>query len=102
MLYINTSLNSIVINQEEFDINRNYLPDIFMALGELDNKRKIKIAIDLKKTPVIFVLYFRKLLLESGIELDIYYKDKSEALRKSLKDYGMQYKNIKKYPDILP
>ena len=102
MLYLNKKLNSIVFTSKDFDNNRDYLPDFFMAMGELNPKKKIKIAIDLKETPVIFVLYFKKLLQESIGDIDIYYKDRGDALRSSLKDYGMQYKNIKKYPDPMP
>ena len=102
MLYINKELNSLVFTQEEFKINRDYMPDFFMAIGELNPKKKIRIAIDLDETPVLFVLYFRKLMQESQGDFEIFYKDKGEPLRTSLKDYGMPYKNIKKYPFPLP
>jgi len=101
-LYINKDKNSLVFTEKDFLINRNYLPDFLMALQDLDPLEKLKIAIDLDKVPVVFVLYFRKLMQDSSADIDIYYKDDSPELKEALKGYGMAYRNIKKYPDIMP
>jgi hypothetical protein len=101
-LYINKELNSLVFTKKDFKMNRNYLPDFLMALKELNSLKNIKIAIDLDETPILFVLYFRKLLQESSANINIYYKDSSASLKKVLKDYGMAYNNIKKYPNPMP
>jgi len=98
-LYINKEKNSLIFNEKDFQINVNYLPDIVLALMELDESKPIHFAIDLEKTPVLFVLYLRKLLQESEATIKIYYKDNSEALKWALKSYGMEYNPIKNFPD---
>ncbi len=101
MIYINKEHNSLVITPKEFKENYNYLPDIVFALGDL-KARDVKIAICLEKTPAVFVLYFRKIQQETGVTLDIYYTEKAQNFKQILKGYGMPYKSIKKYPDVLP
>jgi len=99
MLLLNKEKNSIVFNKEDFGINVNYLPLIISALLELDETKPIHFAICLDKTPMLFVLYFRKLMQESDADVRIYYKDNSEALRWALKSYGMPYLSIDEFPD---
>lgn len=101
-LYINGKNNTIVFTEKDFDINRNYLPDFFMAMGKLDKERPIKVALDLRKIPVLFVLYLKKVQDEGEVLLDIYYRDHSEAIRMALKGYGMQYRGIKEFQDPMP
>ena len=57
MLYINKEKNSLIFDQENFEINYNYLPMLFQAFGELDPNRTIHFAIELEKTPVLFILF---------------------------------------------
>jgi hypothetical protein len=101
-LFINKDLNSLIITPKDFNLNYNYLPDILLGLYNLDPEKKIKIALDLKEAPAVFVLYFRKLMQESNTDIDIYYRDKGKQLQEILSGYGMQYKSILEYPDALP
>ena len=101
-LYKNEMNNSIVFNEEDFDINRNYIPDWFMAIGQLDKNKTIEVAIDMPETPVIFLLYLMKVLKETPTKLNIYHKEDSETLKIALKGYRMAYRNIKKFPFKLP
>jgi len=98
-IYINKETNSLEFNSEDYDKNYNYMPSIVMALMDLDNSSKIKIAINLDKTPVIFVLYFRRLIQESGSDIKIFYKEDSIELRDALISYGMEYNSLKDFPD---
>jgi hypothetical protein len=99
-LYINKEKNSLIFDEKDFDMNFNYLPQIVLALMELDENKPIHFAIELPKTPMLFVLYLRKVLQESDVDLRIYYKDNSEALRIALKGYGMEYRSLSEFPDI--
>jgi len=102
-LYKNNTNNSIVFNQEEFDINRNYIPDFFIAVGSLDKNESIHIAIDLEETPVLFVLYFMKLIDSvKDSSITIYYKEDTKELKSALKGYGLKYINIDQFPFSLP
>jgi hypothetical protein len=92
----------MVFDDTEFEINRNYIPDLFLGLRELDPDKPINIAINMDKTPVVFVLFFRKILQESPNEINIYYKEDTEYLKLSLKSYGMPYKNITEFDFPLP
>jgi len=98
-MYINHAQNSLAFMDDDFEINKNYMPSIFMSLKELDQNKPIHFAVSLDKTPIIFVLYFRKLLQESPSDITFYYKDTGEPLKEALRSYGMEYKNIEDYPD---
>lgn len=101
-LYLNEKNNTLVFTEKDFDINRNYLPDFLMAMGKLNADKPINIGLDIRQCPVLFVLYFRKVLDSSNAEVAIFYRDRSEALRKSLKSYSMEWNPIKKFPFPLP
>jgi len=98
MFYINKEKNSLVITEEDFDINYNYLPEMFDIFRQMDPKKPIEVVIDLEKTPILFVLYFRKLMQESETLYNIYYREDSEPLKTALIGYDMPYKNIKERP----
>lgn len=97
MLLINHEKNAMVFNSDNFDEKTNYVPLIVRALRELDPKKTIHFAIQLEKTPVVFVLYFRKVIQE-GIDIKIYHTENSDILRNALNTYQMEYINIKDFP----
>ena len=101
-LYKNEKNNSIVFNQDDFDINRNYIPDWVLAIGSMQKDKPIDIAIDMEETPILFILYLMKVKEETPAVIRIYYRDKSEALKIALKGYNLSYRNIKKFPYKLP
>jgi predicted glycosyl hydrolase (DUF1957 family) len=101
-LFINKEFNSIVFTPKDFKINFNYIPDLFMALNELNNNKEVHIAITLDKTPALFLMFFNKILKESPNILHIYQKDTSEATKFMTKSYGIKYKNTSEYPFGLP
>jgi len=102
-LYLNTKDNTLVFTEKDFKEDRNYIPDFLMAMGELNKERPINIGLDLDVCPVLFVLYFRKVHQElPDLDINIFYRDRSEALRTSLKSYNMQWNPIKKFPFAMP
>lgn len=95
-LYINKTQNSIVFNEEDFEIDTNYMPEIVLALMELNPEKTMHFGIDLPETPAIFVLYINKILKENPtIDIKLYHRDTSEILKLSLKSFGIEYHNIK-------
>ena len=92
----------MVFNDEEFQINRNYIPDLFLGLNELNQDEPVHIALDMDKVPMVFVLFFRKIMQGSATSIDVYYKENTEILKTALKSYGMPYLNIKDFPHPLP
>ena len=72
MLYINQSLNSIVFDEEDYSLKKNYLPSITLALRELDPLKEIHFLINLEKTPVLFVLAINKFIKESQVNISLY------------------------------
>jgi len=100
MLYINPLKNSIVFDEKDFKIDKNYLPILVLAFRDLDKDRPINFAIELEKTPIIFVLFLRKLLKETDAKIKIYFKENSESLRAALKSYGITYRPLSDFPDI--
>jgi len=101
-LYINKELNTLVFNEEEFELHRNYIPDLFLGLRELNPNKEINIAIDMEKTPIVFVLFFKKIIEESPGDITIFFKEDTDILRKSLINYGLKYRNIEDFPWELP
>lgn len=98
-ILFNKEKNSMIFDKEDFHINTNYIPFLFDVLRQMDQKRPVKIAIDLDKTPVIFVLYFKKLVEEGAAEYEFYFKENTEVLRAALQRYGVPYKSIKDFED---
>jgi len=101
-LFINKDLNTMVFDETEFEINRNYIPDLFLGLNQLDKEKPINIAINMEKTPMVFILFFRKILQGTDAEINIYYKENNDILRTALKSYSMVYKNINDFKFPLP
>jgi hypothetical protein len=100
MLYINSPKNSLIFDEKDFKIDKNYLPMLVLAFRELDKDRPINFAIELEKTPIIFILFLRKLLKETDAKINIYFKENSESLRAALKSYDIIYKPLSDFPDI--
>jgi hypothetical protein len=92
----------MVFDETEFEINRNYIPDLFLGLNQLDKEKPINIAINMEKTPMVFVLFFRKILQGTDSEINIFYKEDTDVLKTSLKSYGMVYNNIDNFNFPLP
>jgi len=102
MIYLNKEFNSLIFTEKDFDLNYNYIPDLFLAVRELNPKKEIYIAINLPETPIIFVMFFRKIIQESPAKIYVYFRDDSKALKDGLELSGIQYRNIKNYPWELP
>ncbi len=103
MLFVERELNSIIFNEENFHPKKNYMPEFVLALRELDKDKTIHFALDIKSTPLLFILYFRKLKQSMpNLDLELYFKDKSELLPKTLATYHLKYKNITEFPWELP
>jgi len=98
-LFINKDRNTMIFNDEDFENNRNYIPDLFLGLNELDKNRDIHIAIDLEKTPIVFILFFRKILSGSQTPIYIYYKEDNDIFKAALTNYGLTYRNINDFPE---
>ena len=99
-LLINPEKNSLIFNQDNFHINTNYMPEIAEALRELKKDKIIHFAIDLPKTPALFVLYQDKLLKETpNLDLRLYHRDKSASLKKALKNFNIQYYDLEEFPN---
>ncbi len=103
MLYVEKELNSIIFDEEDFEPKRNYMPDLVLAFRDMDQKRTIHFVVNLKNTPLLFILYFRKLMQTNpNLDLELYFKDKSEILPKTLESYKLKYKPLSEYPSELP
>ncbi len=103
MLYVEKELNSIVFNEEDFKINVNYMPNIVLALRDLDPTKTIHFALDLEKAPAVFIIYFRDLMRDKPeLDLKIYYRDQSKLLPEVLKKFNLLYRPIEEYPYELP
>jgi hypothetical protein len=98
-LYINTEKNSLVFTEEDFEMNKNYLPLIVAALRDLNPEKPIHFGIALEKTPMVFVLYQNKIIKESNVDLRLYHKDRSEKLVAALRGFGIKYYPFRKFPD---
>jgi hypothetical protein len=99
MLYINKEHNSLVFDSKDFSIKMNYMPIIFMAIRELDKDKPIHFAVELEKTPAIFVLYFKKIKEESDLDFRVYYLENSDILKNILSGYNMKYRPLSDFPD---
>ncbi len=103
MLFVEKEINSIVFNEIDFKPKQNYMPDLVLALRDMDRTRTISFALDLKKAPILFILYFRKLKQTiPDLKINLYFRDNSKLLPKVLETYGLKYKNISEYPWELP
>ncbi len=103
MIFVEPELNSIIINEIDFSESRNYMPEFVLALRELNPQKTIHFVVDLKKAPVMFIVYFRKLKETTPLlDLELYFKDPSKILPKVLQAYNLKYKNITEYPYELP
>jgi hypothetical protein len=100
MLYINKEHNSLVFDSKDFSIKMNYMPIIFMAIRELDKDKPIHFAVELEKTPAIFVLYFKKIKEESDLDFRVYYLENSDILKNILSGYNMKYRPLSDFPDV--
>ncbi len=79
------------------------MPDLVLALREMDKNKTIHFVIDLEKAPLLFILYCRKIKQTNpSLKLDIYFRDESKLLPGVLQTYHLKYKNITEYPWDLP
>ena len=98
-IYIDKKNNALIFNEEDYDININYLEDIAGALKELDPQKDIYFNLDLSKTPMSFLIYFRSLKKTTPhVNIHYYFKDKHELLPKVLESYGLKYNNNSSFP----
>ncbi len=103
MIFVEPELNSIIVNEVDFNQNRNYMSEFVLALRELNPKKTIHFVVDLEKAPVMFILYFRKLKeITPDLPLALYFRDQSPLLVQILKQYNLPYKDITLYPYALP
>ncbi len=103
MIFVEPELNSIIINEIDYKETRNYMPEFVLALRQLNPERTIHFVVDLKKAPVMFVIYFRKLKEATPtLPLELYFKDSSVLLQQVLKQYNLSYNDVSSYPYDLP
>ncbi len=103
MLYVEKENNWIVFDEKEFQPKKNYMPELVLAFRDLDQNKPIHFVVNMDKTPLLFILYFRK-LRQSLTELDLhlYFKEKNKLLEGTLASYKLKYKNIEEFPWELP
>jgi len=98
-VYLSKNTNSMIINEEEFDVNTNIMPEVAGALGELNPDKTIYLGVDLPKTPFVFLLYFRALLTEEPFpDIKFYFRDDHELLPKIAESYNMDFNRFKDFP----
>ncbi len=103
MLYVEKELNSIIFDDKEFQPQRNYMPDLVLAFRDLNKNETIHFVVNLDKTPLLFILYFRKLRQSMpDLGLELYFKEKNDLLVGTLSSYKLKYKNITEFPWELP
>jgi hypothetical protein len=102
-IFIEKNQNSLIINRDEFDPNVNYLPDFLFALRDLDPNKKINVVIDLDETPMIFILYLKKIREETpGIKFHLYVTNLPELEADVFKLYKFECDLLSEYPVELP
>ncbi len=95
-LYINKELNSLRIKDNETVKDKTFMILFSQSLTELDPSQKIKIILDMKYSPLVVVLYLRKVIQEMGdINMEIYHTEDSEVLKNGLISFDIPYFNIK-------
>ena len=57
-LYINKTQNSIVFNEEDFEIDTNYMPEIVLALMELNPEKTLLKVVRKNKIVSFLILLF--------------------------------------------
>jgi len=103
MIFVEPKINSIIINQIDFSISRNYIPEFVLALRELDPRKTIHFVVDLDNTPVMFIVYFRKLKeTNPDLDLELYFRDQGDILKKVINQYNLTYNDITDYAYPLP
>jgi hypothetical protein len=98
-LYINLPLNSIKITNDEETEDYIFLTELGEALAELDRSKKIRINFDTEFTPLVVVLYLKKVREVSEVDIEIFNRQDSEALRKGLEALGFEYNSLKDNDD---
>jgi len=96
-IFINKELNNLLITDENFEINKNYIPDLFLIFRDLDQNKPINIILNMKKTPIIFILFFNKIIQSGAAEINIFFKEDTKILRQALLGYNIKYNSIDKF-----
>jgi len=98
-LFINKLNNSLYFDEEDFDINTDYMVDIVSALRDLDPKRPIYFGLDLPETPIVFIVYFRKMVRETpGLDFKLYLREQTDFLKALLRTYNLTSYDIDTFP----
>jgi hypothetical protein len=98
-LFIDKANNSLYFNEEDFEINKDYMVDIVSALRDLDPQRPIYFGLDLPETPIVFIVYFKKLVKETPeIDFRLYLKEQNSFLKDLLKMYKLSSYSIDEFP----
>ncbi len=103
MIFLEKKFNCVILNSVDFKPDVNYTGDLAGALSELNPNKTIHVVIDLKRIPMLFILYLRTLQFNlPNMDLILYLPNASEFLKESLQEYKIKYKNTSEYPWTMP
>jgi len=91
--------NSLYFDNEDFDIKTNYMGDIVSALSELNPQKPLYFGLDLPETPIVFIVYFRKMVMETPkLDFRLYLQEQTDFIKDLLTSYNLTSYDIKDFP----